>query len=87
LTDYPIRSWPRPLRALAHRNFRLYFFGHACSTLGTWIQQVAMAWLVYRLTDSAALLGLTTFVALAPQLLIGPRPAPGSTATTSAACW
>ena len=63
---------PDALRALRHRNFRLYFLGHAISTLGTWIQQVALAWLVYRLTDSVALLGLTTCMALLPQLLVGP---------------
>lgn len=66
------RSWPNGLRALRHRNFRLYFAGHAISTLGTWIQQVALAWLVYRLTGSAALLGVTSCVALLPQLFIGP---------------
>lgn len=65
-------TWPNALRALRHRNFRLYFIGHAISTLGTWIQQVALAWLVYRLTGSAALLGVTTCVALLPQLLVGP---------------
>lgn len=63
---------PHSLRALRHRNFRLYFIGHAVSTLGTWVQQVALAWLVYRLTGSAALLGLTTCVALLPQLIVGP---------------
>ncbi|BCD88985.1 MFS transporter [Pseudomonas solani] len=63
---------PNALRALRHRNFRLYFTGHCISTLGTWIQQVALAWLVYRLTGSAALLGITTCVALLPQLLVGP---------------
>lgn len=70
----PTRSfeWPTSFRALQHRNFRLYFTGHACSTLGTWVQQVAMAWLVYRLTGSATLLGVTTFAALVPQLLVGP---------------
>jgi len=67
-----MHTWPIALRALRHRNFRLYFTGHAVSTLGTWIQQVALAWLVYRLTDSAALLGITTCVALLPQLLVGP---------------
>ncbi|KWR80616.1 MULTISPECIES: MFS transporter [Pseudomonas] len=66
------RSWPNSLRALRHRNFRLYFAGHAVSTLGTWVQQVALAWLVYRLTGSAALLGITSCVALLPQLFIGP---------------
>jgi predicted MFS family arabinose efflux permease len=63
---------PSTLRALRHRNFRLYFIGHAVSTLGTWIQQVALAWLVYRLTGSVALLGLTTCMSLLPQLLVGP---------------
>ena len=60
------------MRALGHRNFRFYFLGQAISVLGSWIQQVAMSWLVYRLTGSAALLGVTAFCALIPQLLIGP---------------
>ncbi|MNF37863.1 enterobactin exporter EntS [compost metagenome] len=66
------RPWPRAIRALRHRNFRLYFAGQAVSTLGSWLQQVALAWLIYRLTGSAALLGATTFAALLPQLLVGP---------------
>ncbi len=65
-------SWPAPVRALAHRNFRLYFAGQAISILGSWVQQVALAWLVYRLTGSVALLGVTTFAALLPQLVVGP---------------
>lgn len=64
--------WPEALSALRHRNFRLYFCGHAISTLGSWIQQVALAWLVYRVTGSAALLGITSCLALLPQLLVGP---------------
>jgi MFS family permease len=63
---------PAGMRALAHRNFRLYFFGQAISILGSWIQQVALAWLVYRLTGSAALLGITAFCGLIPQLVVGP---------------
>ncbi|MDH4568018.1 MFS transporter [Pseudomonas sp. BN414] len=66
------RSWPTAIRALRHPNFRLYFAGQAISTLGSWLQQVALAWLIYRLTGSAALLGITTFAALVPQLLVGP---------------
>ncbi|MDH0746868.1 MFS transporter [Pseudomonas sp. GD03842] len=66
------RSWPAPLRALAHRNFQVYFLGQAVSTLGKWIQQVALAWLAYHITGSASLLGLLTFLSLAPQLVIGP---------------
>ncbi|WP_449432681.1 MFS transporter [Pseudomonas putida] len=64
--------WPHSLRALRHRNFRFYFVGHAVSTLGTWIQMVALSWLIYRLTDSTALLGVTTCASLLPQLLFGP---------------
>ena len=63
---------PSSMRALGQRNFRFYFFGQAISVLGSWIQQVAMSWLVYRLTGSAALLGVTAFCALIPQLLVGP---------------
>jgi MFS family permease len=63
---------PNSIRALGHRNFRFYFAGQAISVLGSWIQQVAMSWLVYRLTGSTALLGITAFCALIPQLFIGP---------------
>lgn len=63
---------PPGMRALAHRNFRIYFTGQAVSILGSWIQQVALSWLVYRLTGSAALLGITAFCGLIPQLLVGP---------------
>ncbi|RTL47530.1 MAG: MFS transporter [Rhodocyclaceae bacterium] len=68
----PISRLPESLRALRHRNFRVYFFGQAVSILGSWVQQVAMAWLVYRLTGSSELLGVTAFCALAPQLFVGP---------------
>lgn len=60
------------MRALSHRNYRYYFFGQAVSVLGSWIQQVALSWLIYRLTGSVALLGVTTFAALLPMLVIGP---------------
>ncbi|RKT60483.1 putative MFS family arabinose efflux permease [Azonexus fungiphilus] len=63
---------PAGIRALAHPNFRRYFAGQAISILGSWIQQVALSWLVYRLTGSAALLGVTAFCGLIPQLLVGP---------------
>ena len=52
---------PAGMRALGHRNFRLYFTGQAISILGSWIQQVALSWLVYRLTGSAALFGSSQF--------------------------
>ena len=44
-------------RALRHRNYRLFFSGQGISLIGTWMQQIALGWLVYRLTDSAFLLG------------------------------
>jgi MFS family permease len=60
------------LRAFRYRNFRLYFSGQSISLLGTWIQQVAMSWLVYRLTGSAFLLGLTAFASQIPILIFAP---------------
>ena len=45
------------VRALAHRNYRLFFAGQGISLVGTWITRVATSWLVYRLTGSAAVLG------------------------------
>ena len=49
--------------ALGQANFRRYFYGQICSVLGTFVQAVALSWLVYRLTGSPALLGLTALVA------------------------
>lgn len=60
------------LRAFHYRNFRLFFYGQSLSLIGTWIQQIAMSWLVYRLTDSPFLLGLTAFAGLFPILLLAP---------------
>lgn len=66
------RSWPRVLRALAHRNYRLFFFGQLVSLTGTWMQSVAQSWLAYRLTGSAALLGIVGFAGQVPALLFAP---------------
>lgn len=60
------------LRAFRYRNFRLFFAGQSLSLIGTWIQQIAMAWLVYRLTASPFLLGLTAFAGQFPILLLAP---------------
>ncbi|MGE5306874.1 MAG: MFS transporter [Alphaproteobacteria bacterium] len=60
------------VRALGSRNFRLYFFGQATSLIGTWMQQIAMRWLVYRLTKSELMLGLVAFVSDAPLFLLVP---------------
>ncbi len=57
--------------SLAHRNFRLYFIGQVISVTGTWMQNVAQAWLVYRLSHSSFMLGLVAFAGLVPVLLLG----------------
>jgi MFS family permease len=59
-------------RSLKHSNFRLHFTGQAISLVGTWMQRVAVSWLVYRLTGSAFLLGLVTFLSLIPSLILSP---------------
>jgi len=48
-------------RALKSRNYRLYFLGQSCSFIGTWMQKVAMSWLVYRITNSPFFLGVAEF--------------------------
>ncbi len=63
--------WPRPLRALEHRNLRLFFGGQAVSLVGTWMQSVAQGWLVWRLTGSAGMLGLIGFLSQIPTFLFG----------------
>src|SRR5438132_4346129 len=64
-------SLRRTFRALKNRNFRLFFIGHGLSMTGTWLQQVAMGWLTYRLTGSAWLLGVVAFCANVGILLFG----------------
>lgn len=59
-------------RAFRHHNFRLFFAGQGLSLIGTWIQQTAMSWLVYRLTGSTLLLGATAFAGQIPILLLAP---------------
>jgi MFS family permease len=60
------------LRALRHRNFRLFFAGQLVSLIGTWMQQVAMTWLVYDLTLSAWLLGVVGFASQLPAFFLSP---------------
>jgi MFS family permease len=57
-------------RALSHRNFRLFFAGAFLSNAGTWMQTVAQNWLVLQLTDSGTWLGVDTFVATAPGVVL-----------------
>lgn len=59
-------------RSLGYRNYRLFFFGQSLSLIGTWMQRIALPWLVYQLTGSAFLLGLVGFAGQIPTLLLGP---------------
>lgn len=59
-------------RALRRRNYRLLFIGQGISVTGNWMQQLALSWLVYRLTDSAFFLGLVAFASQLPGFLISP---------------
>jgi MFS family permease len=59
-------------RSLQYRNYRLFFGGQSISLIGTWIQRIAMPWLVYRLTGSAFLLGVVGFAGQIPTFLLAP---------------
>ena len=59
-------------RSLAGRDFRLYFAGQGVSLVGTWVQQVAFAWIAYRITGSALMLGLIAFAGQFPTLVVSP---------------
>lgn len=58
-------------RSLRHPQFRLFYFGQLISITGTWMQNIAQAWLVYRLSHSTLLLGVVAFAAMLPVLLFG----------------
>jgi len=60
------------VRALRHRNYRLFFAGQSISLIGTWMTRIATSWLVYRLTRSALLLGLVGFAGQIPSFLLAP---------------
>jgi MFS family permease len=63
---------PPILRALQYRNFQLFFSGQLISLCGTWMQNLAQAWLVYRLTGSLVLLGGIGFVSQIPMFVLSP---------------
>jgi MFS family permease len=63
---------PHTFRALRHRNFRLFIGGQIVSLVGTWMQNVAQSWLVYRLTHSEMLLGTTWFCSQIAVFALGP---------------
>ncbi|MDQ3820148.1 MAG: MFS transporter, partial [Acidobacteriota bacterium] len=60
------------LRALSHRNYKLFFSGQSISLIGTWMTRIATSWLVYRLTGSALLLGVVGFAGQIPSFLLAP---------------
>lgn len=62
-------SWRQTFRALRHRNYRLFFWGQLISLIGTWMQQTAMSWFVYELTNSKFLLGAVAAAGSAPMML------------------
>lgn len=69
---HSLSLFSRTFRSLGHKNYRMYFFGQVISLLGNWIQNIAMGWLVFRLTDSALLLGVVGFAGQIPSILITP---------------
>ena len=66
------RDFSHAWRALRHRNFRLFFGGQTISLVGTWMTRIATAWLVYRLTGSALLLGTVSFAGQIPSFFLAP---------------
>ena len=59
-------------RALKYPNYRLFYYGQSISLIGTWVQNIAMGWLIYRLSGSALLLGTVAFAQQIPSLFIMP---------------
>jgi MFS family permease len=60
------------VRALRSRNYRLFFSGQSISLIGTWMTRIATSWLVYRLTNSALLLGISGFASQIPAFFFAP---------------
>jgi len=59
-------------KALKSKNFKLFFYGQSVSVIGTWLQKTAVSWMVYSVTGSVFLLGLTTFLSMIPSLFLAP---------------
>src|SRR3954466_8766647 len=62
-------TWRHTFRALRHRNYRLFFWGQLVSLTGTWMQQTAMSWYVYQITNSKFLLGVVAAGGSSPMIL------------------
>jgi MFS family permease len=74
ISDIPLtlRKNAKIFSSLRSRNYRLYFAGQSVSLIGTWMQNVALSWLVYRLTGSVFLLGLVGFTSQIPMFILAP---------------
>src|SRR5664279_1379594 len=59
-------------RSLKYRNYKLFFSGQSVSLIGTWMQRIAMPWLVYHMTGSALLLGVVGFAGQIPTFVLSP---------------
>jgi MFS family permease len=59
-------------RSLQYRNYRLFFSGQSISLIGTWMQRLAMPWLVYHMTGSVLILGVVSFAGQIPTFLLSP---------------
>jgi len=68
----PAGGWRFLLRALRHRNYRLFFCGQSLSLIGTWMSRIVIGWFVYRLTGSAWMLGVVTFLEQIPSFVLVP---------------
>jgi MFS family permease len=71
-TDHIRSKLSTLFRSLRHRNYRLFYIGQGISLIGTWMQQIAMTWLVYRITGSAFMLGVFAFSSQLPVFVISP---------------
>lgn len=73
-SDYADKFWSfvgATFRSVRHRNYRLFFVGQSVSLIGTWLQNTALAWLVYSLTHDSRALGIMSFLGSVPVLLLG----------------
>ena len=59
-------------RSLRYKNFRLFVEGQSLSLIGTWLQMVALTWLVYKMTNSALMLGIVGFAGQLPMFIVSP---------------
>ena len=72
LQTFNTEGFSHAWRALKHRNFRLFFAGQGISLIGSWMTNIAISWLVYRLTGSALLLGTVGFCGQIPVFFLAP---------------